>query len=127
MQNVLVPTLVNPNADRTAVHARATQLLERVDLQDRMNYRPAQLSGGQCQRVAVVRALINAPTLVLADEPTGALDRESAETLGVLLSDLNREQQTALIVVTHNAGFAAKMEKVYELRDGALSLKGSAS
>lgn len=99
---------------------RAKQLLTRVGLAERMNYRPGQLSGGERQRCAVVRALINQPQLLLADEPTGALDRATADALAALLLDLNREQGTALIVVTHAPELAKRMGRVLELRDGQL-------
>src|SRR5205085_2818696 len=115
----LVPTLV---AKRTGdVEARARALLERVGLGHRLSHRPGQLSGGECQRAAVVRALINRPKLLLADEPTGSLDRASAESLATLLGELNREEGVALITVTHAADLAAKAQKVYDLRDGRLA------
>ena len=123
LENVLVPTLaVVGQASRLPVPAadRARQLLTRVGLGERLNYRPGQLSGGERQRVAVVRALINQPKLLLADEPTGALDRATADSLASLLLDLNREQGTALIVVTHAPELARKMGRVLELRDGVL-------
>jgi predicted ABC-type transport system involved in lysophospholipase L1 biosynthesis ATPase subunit len=102
LENVLVPTLANPDhASRDAAPDRAARLLKRVGLGDRLTHRPGQLSGGECQRVAVVRALINQPQLLLADEPTGALDRASAAQLAQLLLELNREEGVTLIVVTH--------------------------
>ena len=100
---------------------RAKHLLTRVGLGERLHHRPGQLSGGERQRCAVVRALINQPKLLLADEPTGALDRATADALGSLLLDLNREQGTALIVVTHAPELARKMGRVLELRDGQLT------
>jgi len=96
-------------------------LLERVGLAHRLDHRPGRLSGGECQRVAVVRALINQPRLLLADEPTGALDRASAEQLGQLLVEINREQQVTLIVVTHALELARRMGRVFELKDGRLA------
>jgi lipoprotein-releasing system ATP-binding protein len=120
-ENVLVPTLAG--TDRTAKRAaadRAARLLKRVGLEARMTHRPGQLSGGECQRVAVVRALINQPRLLLADEPTGALDRASAQELGRLLLELNREEGVTLIVVTHALDLARSMGRVLELRDGKL-------
>jgi lipoprotein-releasing system ATP-binding protein len=89
-------------------------------LRDRLHHRPGQLSGGERQRVAVVRALINQPPLLLADEPTGALDRASAASLGQLLVELNREERVTLIVVTHAQDLARQMGRVLELKDGAL-------
>ena len=119
LENVLVPTLAAKGAGDAEPRARA--LLERVGLGQRLSHRPGQLSGGECQRAAVVRALINRPKLLLADEPTGSLDRASAESLAGLLGELNREEGVALIYVTHAADLAAKAGKVYDLRDGRLT------
>ena len=121
LENVLVPTLASrdaSNAQQLAERARA--LLDRVGLSHRLDHRPGQLSGGERQRVAVVRALINKPKLLLADEPTGALDRTSAHELGRLLVELNREQRVTVIVVTHALELARQMARVLELRDGVL-------
>jgi len=119
LENVLVPTLVAKGSGD--VEARARALLERVGLGQRLSHRPGQLSGGECQRAAVVRALINKPKLLLADEPTGSLDRGSAESLASLLGELNREEGVVLVYVTHAADLAAKAGKVYDLRDGRLA------
>jgi predicted ABC-type transport system involved in lysophospholipase L1 biosynthesis ATPase subunit len=116
LENVLVPTLVSKKAEDA--EARARKLLERVGLGSRLTHRPGQLSGGECQRAAVVRALINRPQLLLADEPTGSLDRAGAEGLAQLLGDLNREEGVALIYVTHSPELAARAGKVLRLRDG---------
>jgi predicted ABC-type transport system involved in lysophospholipase L1 biosynthesis ATPase subunit len=116
MENVLVPTLVS-KTDQTE---RARKLLERVGLGHRLTHRPGQLSGGERQRVAVVRALINEPKLLLADEPTGSLDRASAAELGQLLVELNREQGLTLIVVTHALDLAQRMGRTLEIRNGEL-------
>jgi lipoprotein-releasing system ATP-binding protein len=121
LENVLVPTLANGDgAARNAAPARAERLLQRVGLAPRIHHRPGQLSGGERQRVAVVRALINQPKLLLADEPTGALDRASADNLAQLLLELNREENVTLIVVTHALDLARKMSRVMELKDGQL-------
>lgn len=120
-ENVLVPTLASANEVlRDGAPDRARRLLERVGLGARLSHRPGQLSGGERQRVAVVRALINEPQLLLADEPTGALDRASAENLAQLLVGLNRETGVALIVVTHSLELARQMGRTLELRDGQL-------
>jgi ABC-type lipoprotein export system ATPase subunit len=95
-------------------------LLDRVGLGPRKLRRPGQLSGGERQRAAVVRALINQPRLLLADEPTGSLDRASAENLRELLIDLNRDEGVAVIVVTHSLELARGMGRIYEMRDGSL-------
>ena len=124
LENVLVPTLASKDQKlRSSTEARARRLLGRVGLTDRLVHRPGQLSGGERQRVAVVRALINEPELLLADEPTGALDRTSADKLGELLVELNREEHVTLIVVTHALDLAKRMKRVFELRDGKLELQ----
>src|SRR5882724_5485972 len=99
---------------------RSERLLKRLGLVERMKHRPGQLSGGERQRVAVVRALINQPQLLLADEPTGALDRASAEELAKLLTELNREEHVTLIVVTHALDLARQMQRVFEIQNGQL-------
>ena len=119
LENVLVPTIARGQANDDDKH-RARKLLERVGLVDRLNHRPGQLSGGERQRVAVVRALINQPQLLLADEPTGALDRGSAENLTKLLLEFNEEEKVTLIVVTHSLDLAKQMGRVLELLDGKL-------
>jgi lipoprotein-releasing system ATP-binding protein len=122
LENVLVPTLAAPrSAQRQEAGARALRLLERVGLSGRLHHLPGQLSGGERQRVAVVRSLINQPLLVLADEPTGALDAVSAQALGQLLVELNREEGVTLVVVTHSQELAARMGRILELRGGKLT------
>lgn len=122
LENVLVPTLADAKArGRDTAPARAEKLLQRVGLGARLHHRPGQLSGGERQRVAVVRALINQPKLLLADEPTGALDRASAHGLGQLLVELNREEGVTLVVVTHALDLARQMQRVLELADGRLA------
>jgi len=121
LENVLVPTLVNKNRDlRQKAHQRAIDLLQRVGLKDHLLHRPGELSGGQRQRVAVVRALINKPRLLLADEPTGSLDEDTAQNIAELLVDLNRSEGVALIVVTHSLKLAERMGHVMELANGLL-------
>jgi ABC-type lipoprotein export system ATPase subunit len=122
LENVLVPTIPLDDVEqRATANQHARTLLERVGLSGRLSHRPGQLSGGERQRVAVVRALINRPKLLLADEPTGALDRTSSQELGTLLLDLNSEQGVTLIVVTHALELAQRMGQVLELRDGKLA------
>jgi lipoprotein-releasing system ATP-binding protein len=113
LENVLVPTLVSPKED--LYRKRALDLLEQVGLSSRTRHRPHELSGGEKQRVAVARALVMQPQLVLCDEPTGNLDRNSAEAVTSLLLDLHQKQQTILIVVTHNPEVAARFKQKYEL------------
>jgi len=124
LENVLIPTLVNRNG-RENSELWALQLLARVGLSDRLDHRPFELSGGERQRVAVARALIQHPTLLLADEPTGNLDRRSAQAVGSLLLDLHRQEQTMLVVVTHSAELAHLFDRRMEMVDGALHLSSS--
>jgi len=119
LENVLIPTLTGKSTD--ADRSRAARLLERVGLQHRLTHRPGQLSGGECQRVAVARALINQPKLLLADEPTGSLDHANATALSQLLVELNREKGVALVVVTHSLELAKQLPRVLELRGGVLT------
>jgi len=118
LENVLIPTLIAEAALRTV--KRAEELLNRVGLGDRIDHRPNDLSGGERQRVAVVRALINRPSLLLADEPTGSLNQEAADELAQLLLDLNQEFEMALVVVTHSMSIAERIGKVFELRSRTL-------
>jgi ABC-type lipoprotein export system ATPase subunit len=121
LENVLVPTLADgkrPSVEE--VHERAVDLLERVGLKEFLRHRPGELSGGQRQRVAVVRALINKPRLLLADEPTGSLDRDASENIADLLIELNRSEQVTLIVVTHSLELAQRVGHVMELSNGML-------
>ena len=143
LENVLIPTLAgshtNPKRERglepnpslalrvsVASHGQenvkewALKLLDRVGLSSRLNHRPAELSGGERQRVAVARALIHHPPLLLADEPTGNLDRVKADEIGRLLLDLHREEQTILVVVTHSRRLADLMPRVLVMDDGRL-------
>jgi lipoprotein-releasing system ATP-binding protein len=121
LENVLVPTLVDKgHLSKKDARTRAESLLGRVGLQDRMFYRPGELSGGQRQRVAVARALINKPKLLLADEPTGSLDEASSQGIAELLSELNRVEGLALVVVTHALKLAERIGKVMELSNGLL-------
>ncbi|MBE7466284.1 MAG: ABC transporter ATP-binding protein [Planctomycetes bacterium] len=119
LENVLLPTLV-PGLSASGAEARAKELLGKVGLSERIGHRPGELSGGECQRVAVVRALINQPAAVLADEPTGALDGEHADRLADLLVELNRDLGVTLVAVTHAPALAARMGRVLELRGGQL-------
>ena len=120
LENVLVPTLAAGAPEAEDSRHRAVKLLEQVGLLARLDHRPGQLSGGECQRVAVVRALINQPRLLLADEPTGALDYSNGLSLMMLLLELNLEAGVTLIVVTHADGFAQMLSRHYLLQDGCL-------
>jgi len=120
LENVLIPRLAGSGTTAEDV-SRATKLLERVGLRERLEHRPAQLSGGERQRVAVCRALINQPALLLADEPTGSLDRENADAIGGLLLELSRDLGSVLICVTHSSELAARFPRRAELRDARLT------
>jgi len=125
LENVLVPTLAGSDgASASEMRGRAEMLLERVGLKDRVSHRPGELSGGQRQRVAVARALINEPKLLLADEPTGSLDEETAQSIAELLVELNRDVGVTLIVVTHSQKLAERIGDVMELHGGRLSDRG---
>ena len=126
LENVLTPTLVSASRDGDAPQ-RARALLEQVGLADRLDHRPAKLSGGEKQRVALARALITRPQLLLCDEPTGNLDHKAAEVVASLLLALHQQQQTILIVVTHSAELAARFPLRYELTDQRLRQLGSGS
>lgn len=122
IENILIPTIPLKNRPENSVlMERAEKLLERVGLKDKKESRPGQLSGGESQRVAFVRALINNPSLILADEPTGSLDAENSLQLTDLLLDLNREENVTMIVVTHSSEIASKMGRSIEIRNGGLS------
>jgi lipoprotein-releasing system ATP-binding protein len=131
LENVLIPTLagggteavtLNPHGmeRRETYEMRARQLLERVGLSHRLDHRPAELSGGERQRVAVARALIHKPMLLLADEPTGNLDRKTAQTIGEMLLEIHQQEKTMLIVVTHSAELAKLLPRKMEMLDGTL-------
>ena len=119
MENVLIPTLAHGRATADD-EERARRLLDRVGLGERLSHRPGQLAGGERQRVAVVRALINEPQLLLADEPTGALDQATADQLGQLLVELNAEENVTLITVTHSEKLSAQMARTLKLKDGQI-------
>jgi len=121
LENVLIPTLPHaPRRHNPEAVERARMLLDRVGLIHRLSHRPGQLSGGECQRAAVVRALINQPVLVLADEPTGSLDHATAEVLVQLLEELHIECDTTLVMVTHSEELAGRMGRSIPLADGQL-------
>ncbi len=119
LENVLIPTIPL----KTEMSERACRLLESVGLGDRLNSSVTHLSTGECQRVAVARALVNNPQLLLADEPTGSLDKENGDKLALLFKKLNHENSTTIISVTHSEAFASCMDKRYILSDGKLSEK----
>jgi lipoprotein-releasing system ATP-binding protein len=119
LENVLVPYLAD-GAATTDDQRRAIELLDRVGLSGRLTHRPAELSGGERQRVAIARALVRGPTLLLADEPTGNLDRTTAQSITKLLLELQAEHRAILIIVTHSATLAAALNRRMELDCGRL-------
>lgn len=124
LENILIPTLTITDKNiKTERLIRAKELMERVGIWEQRDQMPGHLSGGECQRAAVVRALINSPGLLLADEPTGALDEDNVSKLALLLLEINKTYGVTLVVVTHSLALAAKMDTVYELRNGKLRLK----
>jgi lipoprotein-releasing system ATP-binding protein len=118
LENVMMPAASAAGRETSAMRARAAELLDAVGLSDRRNYRPAAMSGGQRQRVAVARALINQPSLVLADEPTGNLDRESADNVMELLEHINRQTGTSFLISTHDDRVAHRCSRQIGLLDG---------
>jgi len=118
LENVLIPSGAESGMDVPEDYAR--ELIERVGLSARIGHRPSELSGGECQRVALVRALINKPAVLLADEPTGSLDRKASDELTRLMLEINSAMGAALVVVTHSETLAAAMGQRYLLKDGKL-------
>ena len=118
-ENVALPARMARVAPKDA-YKRAVELLDRVGLKDRLTHRPSELSGGEQQRVAIARALINSPDLILADEPTGNLDSQTGEEIIELLWDLRKENQTGLIIATHDAELAKRVPKTLHLIDGQI-------
>ncbi len=119
LENVLIPTLAG-QGQHTNAESWARELLDRVGLAKRLDHRPAELSGGERRRVAVARALIRKPVLLLADEPTGNLDRHTSQEVGRLLLEMHRLEQNILVVVTHSADLAATFPRRMEMTDGTL-------
>lgn len=121
LENVLIPAIAEGRPSAETIE-RAHDLLQRVGLADRLDHRPAELSGGERERVAVARALICQPRLLLADEPTGNLDRTNAEAVGRLLLELQQHEQTMLVVVTHSMDLARMLQRKVELDNGVLQV-----
>jgi lipoprotein-releasing system ATP-binding protein len=120
LENVMIPGLIGNNVSDKEVRSRAKQLLERLGLGDRVDHKPSELSGGEQQRTAVARALINSPDLILADEPSGNLDSKNAIDLHKLFFDLRKEYGHTFIIVTHNEELARMADREIELKDGVV-------
>jgi putative ABC transport system ATP-binding protein len=116
LENVMLPLRYVKNGSAGKQHA--IELIDRVGLSDRIKHRPAELSGGQMQRVAIARSMVNGPSLILLDEPTGAVDTETAQQLVDLLKRLNREDRVTIVVVTHDTDIAAQAKRQIRLKDG---------
>ncbi|MCU0482681.1 MAG: ABC transporter ATP-binding protein [Chloroflexi bacterium] len=126
LENCLLPTIAaNGRGRGSDAPERARRLLDRVGLGTRLHHRPGELSGGECQRVAVARALVMGPALLLADEPTGSLDGGTARELADLLLELNREEGVALVVVTHSLELASRLDRTLALVGGRLQPAGT--
>ena len=124
LENVLIPTMANGKPSQDDV-SRAESLIARVGLTDRSHHRPAELSGGEQERVAVARSLICGPSLLLADEPTGNLDRKNAQQIGELLLEIQQAEDMILVVVTHSSELAGMLGQQLEINDGRLTRTGA--
>ena len=119
LENVMIPSMIAGNSSSKA-ETRAKELLQKVGLSERLHHSPTELSGGEQQRVAVARALVNSPAIILADEPSGNLDSVNGEQLHELLTDLNKTEGQTFVIVTHNQHLTAKSNKIYTMADGLL-------
>lgn len=122
LENVAIPCLIGGMEEEEAL-SRAKRMLELVGLGNRIEHRPSELSGGELQRVAIARALVKEPKVVIADEPTGNLDKDTGRSIAQLMVEINREKGTAFVVATHDEELASVAEEIYLLRDGRLRLR----
>ena len=121
LENVCLPTWI-ANTDSKQAEKKALKLLDRLGIKDRVNHKPTQLSGGEQQRVAVARALINNPKIIFADEPSGNLDSENADQLHDLFFELRQEQQCSFVIVTHNKELAKRADRSIRIIDGVITM-----
>ncbi|MBP6355697.1 MAG: ABC transporter ATP-binding protein, partial [Paludibacter sp.] len=119
LENVMIPALIS-RRDTKSVTARAKELIGYLGLSERMEHKPSELSGGEKQRVAVARALINSPSVILADEPSGSLDSKNRDELHKLLFDVREKFGLTLVIVTHDKELAALSDRVIEMKDGKM-------
>ncbi len=126
LENILLPALPNRNTSEKALH-RARELMDFMGIEKLGNNKPGELSGGECQRAAVARSLINSPGLLLADEPTGSLDSENAGRLMELLVRINDQMDVTMLIATHSADIAGKMDRVCVIKEGLLTEKSKQS
>ena len=123
LENLMMPLLIR-REKKTTARKKAGELFERFNLTGRMHHKPAELSGGECQRVAVARAIIGKPDIILADEPTGSLDRENSNILTDILMELGREYRATIVIVTHDMEIASKTERTISIIDGRIQNQG---
>ncbi|MDC0584459.1 ABC transporter ATP-binding protein [Bacteroidales bacterium] len=121
LENVLTPSLINKET-KSEAPKRAEELLKKLGIWELRSQKPGELSGGECQRGALARALINKPSIIIADEPTGSLDNYNAEILAKYLLEINEEEKTALVMATHSMKLASDMDKIFKLENGSLQL-----
>jgi len=124
LENLMIPLLIR-RTDRKKAKSEAMNLLERFHLTERMHHKPPELSGGECQRVAVARAIIGKPDIILADEPTGSLDRANSKNLTEILLELGRENGSSIIIVTHDMEIASLTERTISIVDGQIGPGGA--
>jgi lipoprotein-releasing system ATP-binding protein len=122
LENVLMPAWIQNKVNNPEIDKKAVELLNRVGLKDRAHHKPAELSGGEQQRTAIARALMNSPSIIFADEPTGNLDDQNAIDLLELFLELRKELNTTFVLVTHNMEIAEKCDRIYVMKEGVISL-----
>ncbi|MBN1500395.1 MAG: ABC transporter ATP-binding protein [Spirochaetes bacterium] len=119
LENVMMPMLISRVSGKSA-RLRAREIIAEFGLSERINHKPGELSGGECQRIAVARAIVNQPSIILADEPTGSLDSENSSNLIDILFRLGKQMNTTIIIVTHDKTIAEKTERIISLKDGKI-------